>query len=76
MKEKKLKPKRRRKRDGPTPFQINLSRLIEERGLTYAGIAEITGLSQSTVFGWANGASPIQIDAIHRLSKALKIDFQ
>lgn len=57
-------------------FQINLSTLMQERGLTYRDMASMEDVPQSTVFGWANGASPIDISAIHQLSKKLNVDFQ
>lgn len=67
---------RRRRKSGFTAFQTNLESVRVERKLTLRQLADLAQLPHSTVFGWVNGASPYEIDAIYRLSKALKVDFQ
>jgi transcriptional regulator with XRE-family HTH domain len=79
VKAKKQKPRTKKKNNlegAATPFQINLNSIIEERDLTFKDIASMSEVSQSTVFGWANGASPNNIAVIHKLSKKLNVDFQ
>lgn len=51
-----------------------LTRLIEESGITIAKLAQIAGVAQSTIYRWKNGQSPVPplvLDKLRQISAAV-----
>lgn len=51
-----------------------LTRLIEESGITIAKLAQIAGVAPSTVHRWKNGQSPVPplvLDKLRQISAAV-----
>ena len=63
------KTNRRGKKD--LPFKQILHDLMATRGLTQAQIAALAGVSKTVVHDWTAGATPHDLEAVGRLSKAL-----
>ena len=59
-----------------SPFAKNLKQILEERGLSQRGAAEIAKLNVAVINDWLNGSIPHDHDAVLRLCKGLKCDFQ
>jgi len=53
-----------------------LNRMMWERGMTKARLAELTGLTRQTISEWANGkgSSTIKIENVLRIAEALDDD--
>ena len=66
-------PKRRRFSEDP--FGATLERLMEERGITYRGLAEKTGLSAGYLNHVVHGNRPVPSgDVVARLAAALGVE--
>lgn len=59
-----------------SPFTKNLVSLLDERNLSLRAAAQMAGVAQSVMAGWAAGAQPTNMMAIHRLAKALGVSFE
>jgi len=69
----KSKPARKR---SSGPFAANLSAVLKERGVSIRGAAEIAGIAPSVLHDWLAGASCNRPEALVKLCRALKCDFQ
>ena len=65
---------RRKKTD--IPFAKNLQKVLKERGLSQRAAAEIAGVSVTTINDWLSGTSPANLEAVLKLCRALKTEFQ
>ena len=59
-----------------SPFAKNLKRILDERGISQRGAAEIAQTNVAVINDWLGGAVPHDHGAVLRLCKALKCDFQ
>lgn len=69
----KVKPTRKKI---PSPFARNLKKILEERGISQRGAAEIAGVNVAVLHDWLNGSVPHDHSAVLKLCKALSCDFQ
>lgn len=65
-----------KRRKESTPFARNLSALMKKRNLTHRTIADMAGVSTSTVAGWLNSASPNDYTKVANLARALETSFE
>ena len=57
-------------------FATNLDKLLKERKLTQKVLADIAGVSPSTMAEYLNGNQPQNMEAVLRICESLKVDFQ
>lgn len=69
----KLKPTRKKVK---TMFSENLAMIVKERGITQKTLAEIAGVNRSVINSWLSGVVPQDLNAVLKISKSLKLDFQ
>jgi len=67
------KPKRRK---AESPFKDNLKAILNERGISQKGAAEIMGVSITVVHDWLQGSYPNDPSAVLKVCKAIGCDFQ
>jgi transcriptional regulator with XRE-family HTH domain len=67
------KPKR--KRSEASVFAKNLSRLLDDRGISHRVAAQMIGVSQSTFASWISGSAPNDLNKVASLAKALGVSF-
>ena len=60
----------------PSPFAENLSRLLQDRGISVRQAAQICEVSASVVSAWCNGGAPQDLAAVQRLCRAVNYDFE
>lgn len=66
----------KKKKGTKSIFAGNLEKLLKERKLTQKMLADIAGVSPSTMAEWLNGNQPQSMEAVLRICESLKIDFQ
>jgi transcriptional regulator with XRE-family HTH domain len=65
----------RRKRFSEEPFGPTIERLMEERGVTYRRLADLTGLSAGYLNHLVHGNRPVPSnDVVERLASALEVE--
>lgn len=69
----KQKPVRKKRR---SPFAKNLKEIMEARGITQRGAAELAGVGVAVINDWLAGSIPHDHEAVLRLCRGLKTDFQ
>ena len=69
-------PVKKRKGTSTLPFSSILGAEMKKRSLSIQQIADLCGVSKSVAQGWANGANPHDLQAVHRLATALGLSFQ
>jgi transcriptional regulator with XRE-family HTH domain len=72
-KQSRITPKRK-KTTGP--FANNLRAILEERGISQRGAAEIMGINVAVVNTWLQGTYPNDPNIVLKLCRALSCDFQ
>lgn len=60
----------------PGPFAINLARLLKEKKISARAAAKIAQVPPSTLAQWLEGVTPLDLEAVHRLSVHFEMDFQ
>jgi transcriptional regulator with XRE-family HTH domain len=73
MNSKSPKPRRRK---SESPFKDNLRAILDERGISQRGAAEIMGVSVTVVHDWLQGSYPNDPNAVLKFCKAIGCDFQ
>ena len=69
----KLKPARKKR---SSPFAKNLKEILEARGITQRGAAELAQVGVAVINDWLSGSIPHDHEAVLRLCRGLKTDFQ
>jgi transcriptional regulator with XRE-family HTH domain len=57
-------------------FAANLKQILKERGINLKTAAQLAGVTPAVVHAWENGGQPHDLNAVVKLSQALKCDFQ
>lgn len=66
----------KKKKGSKSIFATNLEKLLKERKLTQKVLADIAGVSPSTMNEYLNGNQPQSMEAVLKISESLKVDFQ
>ena len=69
----KRKPTRKRVESA---FAANLKQILKERGINLKTAAQLAGVTSAVVHAWVNGGQPHDLNAVARISQALRCDFQ
>lgn len=67
---------RPRRRGEPTSFARNLAVVMKQRGLSLRAVADMAGVSVSSVSDWLNNANPTDYMKVARLARRLGIGFE